>query len=184
MSRQSSLAEDRISSDEDEFQEERTGKFEFHANGLYSRAHSPPTPAHIVQLSCPMDRQICTSSSSVSTSSREDGSSGEAATAPGYCLTKRVPFEPDLIRDIMSITLPNKSVPDISHAGGHLTRNQDTGNNARSPSDVSESHVSRETQPCPTLQRKCLQVDKGARNGKKRKKFKLRTCLIRSCISH
>lgn len=165
MSRQSSLVEDRISSDEDEFQEERTGTSHSPANtnGLhnhYSRANSMPTTsssAAQVRLDCHMDQQTCSSSLAVGVD----------------CPTKRGPPEPDLIREI-------------------LARRQGEGINLNSnlvqALKSRNTHVGvRESRSTPTLLLRGIEdgaVEKVARGrSKKRKRFKLRSCLIRSCIS-
>lgn len=172
MSRQSSLAEDRISSDEDEFQEERSGTSLSHANGVCFRAHSLPTPCAIVHLSFPMarrqdNRQIRTSSSS-------SGQYGRRRSRPSeYCASKRVPPEPDLIREILA-QKPSGQSGDEKGINLNLPFDGDSDN----------THVAvRETRSSPALQGMVTR-EKDGEGGKKRRKFKLRSCLIRSCISH
>lgn len=104
MSRQSSLVEDRISSDEDEFQEERTGTFHTPpTNGLYLRALSLPTSCSILHLNASMTRQICRIST------------GHARPPARHCPSKRAPPEPDLIREILA---QNHRLVDGARAGG------------------------------------------------------------------
>lgn len=189
MSRQSSLAEDRISSDEDEFQEERTGTFD--SNGICFRAHSLPTPCTIVHLSFPMARRqppplpqhhhrqlrrICTSSG------------GGYRGASEHRSTKRVPPEPDLIREILA-QKPVSTEAGEDEDGRLSARGLEEGIDPKFPLKApTNTHVAtgaapvRETRSSPALQGIVAEDEEESR--KKRKRFKIRSCLIRSCISH
>lgn len=178
MSRQSSLVEDRISSDEDEFQEERSGRFQ--SLPTSNRAHCHPgTHHHHNPFGCHTNQQTCTSSLSA------EGQGAE------YWPTKREPPEPDLIREILAqqvmgqegvenedefvgINLNTNPLGAVKVQNGRIIRPTSAlllwGGGRGDDDDGDED--GRETST----------VEEG--RSKKRKRFKLRSCLIRSCISH
>lgn len=195
MSRQSSLVEDRISSDEDEFQEERSGTF---SNGQSFRPHSYPTTK--AMFHCATPRSCYTGSED-----DEEYDDGSSAAASEHCSVSRVPPEPDLIREILAqksvdsgqdgLTAMKKTrgaAPRLLAECGNVNhkipmkafkpRHNAVGSTRSTPELAAgppPSSSSASTNPDCSERRRW----RGRRRGLG-KKFKLRSCLIQSCITH
>lgn len=194
MSRQSSLVEDRISSDEDEFQEERSGRF--HKGQQLFRPHSFPTTKATFHcgraMSCYAGHEY-----------NDNADDVDGPTASGNYSVSRVTPEPDLIREILARKYSDSRrrnrtqsspSPSPSSLGSYecgtanpkmleeaFKPRHNAVRNSRStpvlvagPSPSNSSSLSKE--------RVCGRGRRRRRHGGK--KFKLRSCLIQSCITH